>query len=273
MAKGWQGVNNSQYGPVAALTDHPVLPIILIACNAQGVQMSVQLNQEYGLPDPGKPLKLTLQGFAQGDIFERVELQPQQAKGEYATFLSQKAMTLLAGRDESLALNISYDGGQSWTRDTEDIDLTGSSAAIKPVLAACNASAAPSADMNAEQVIRDAVEKYYAYYQDQSGQAAYPDDVLPFSRGVNALIDQTEMGALDYDPFCQCQDWDPNGFFYYIDSVSVKGERANVAIKVKAVGNMELAAITLKLIREGGKWVVDDVTDGGGSLRDYLQDQ
>lgn len=134
------------------------------------------------------------------------------------------------------------------------------------------ATAAASADTLAEETLRQAIDAHFGYYQLPFGSMPDYPGTMPFSRAVNALIDQTEMGAIDYDPFCQCQDYDENAFFYAIRSVKVTGDRGEAVVSVKAVASAEPGVITLKLLREDGKWVVDDVIDAGGSLRDYLRE-
>jgi hypothetical protein len=94
-----------------------------------------------------------------------------------------------------------------------------------------------------------------------------------FSRTMNALIGEDaraangEVGTLEVDPFCQCQDQD--GFV--LDSMAVAqgdADTATASVVFTNMGNQQTA--TLDLVREGGNWKVDDVEMGTLSIKDML---
>jgi len=95
-----------------------------------------------------------------------------------------------------------------------------------------------------------------------------------FSRTMNALIGDDfraangEVGTIEYDIFCQCQDQD--GFV--VNSMAVAQGDLNTASASVVFTNMgiEKSAI-LELVREGGNWKVDDVETGtNSSVKDML---
>jgi hypothetical protein len=95
-----------------------------------------------------------------------------------------------------------------------------------------------------------------------------------FSRTMNALMGDDfraangEVGTIEYDIFCQCQDQD--GFV--VNSMAVAQGDENTASASVVFTNMgiEKTAI-LELVREGGNWKVDDVETGmTNSVKDML---
>lgn len=96
-----------------------------------------------------------------------------------------------------------------------------------------------------------------------------------FSRTMNALIGDDfraangEVGTIEVDIFCQCQDQD--GFV--VDSMAVAQSDENtagVSVVFTNMGNQQTAM--LELVREGGNWKVDDVEMGMLSVKDMLME-
>jgi hypothetical protein len=95
-----------------------------------------------------------------------------------------------------------------------------------------------------------------------------------FSRMMNALIGDDfraangEVGTIEYDIFCQCQDQD--GFV--VNSMAVAQGDENTASASVVFTNMGIQkTATLELVREGGNWKVDDVETGtNSSVKDML---
>ena len=95
-----------------------------------------------------------------------------------------------------------------------------------------------------------------------------------FSRTMNALIGADvraangEVPTLNYDPFCACQDQDE----FTITAMAVAQASPNAAeANVAFVNAGEPEAVTLKLVREGPNWKVDDIVGSDtGSLHDTL---
>lgn len=87
-----------------------------------------------------------------------------------------------------------------------------------------------------------------------------------FTRATADLIwkDSTtrgnEVGALNADPLYDAQDTDIKKFV--IGKASVTGEKATVPVTFTNFG--EKKTLTFGLVKEGGKWKIDDITYGGG---------
>ncbi len=110
--------------------------------------------------------------------------------------------------------------------------------------------------------------------------AGGPQDAPPapgqdpmFSRTMNALIGADvraangEVPTLNYDPFCACQDQEN----FALTAMAVAQADPNAAEANVAFTNMgEAKNLTLKLVREGPNWKVDDIIDGDASLHDTL---
>ena len=72
-------------------------------------------------------------------------------------------------------------------------------------------------------------------------------------------------GALDWDPFCACQDSSPVHWFI---NVHVTG-----ATTARAVIRGAAKPITIKLVMVNGSWRIHDILEDGGSIRaDYIRD-
>lgn len=88
-----------------------------------------------------------------------------------------------------------------------------------------------------------------------------------WSARTGALIDRDrELAAeyapyLDYDPICNCQDW----LDLAVRSVELApGPDGAVDATARFVNGGEETTTRLRLIREGGAWVVDDILNPGG---------
>jgi hypothetical protein len=106
------------------------------------------------------------------------------------------------------------------------------------------------------------------------GEQPAPGQEPLFSRTLNALIGADfraangEVPTLDYDPICGCQD---QGAFT-LDSMAVAQVDKNTAQATVIFTNAgDRKDATLKLVREGVNWKVDDIEFGTeGSLHDML---
>ena len=78
-----------------------------------------------------------------------------------------------------------------------------------------------------------------------------------------------EVGALDGDPICDCQDWGKTG----IDRLDVTSQgvgRATAKVRFRNQG--QATDLTLDLVSFGGRWRIDDIhTNDTPSLVRYLQ--
>lgn len=79
----------------------------------------------------------------------------------------------------------------------------------------------------------------------------------------------SEMGPLDADPLCRCQD--PTGMTLQAVTVTQTDvDRADAAVELMQDGAQ--TSTTLNLLRENGEWRVDNVTpEGDPTMRDELQ--
>ena len=148
--------------------------------------------------------------------------------------------------------------------------------------AATAGAAAPTGPVSRDQVYAAAgegpqafVRTIYAQYANggPQGEQPAPGRDPMFSRTMNALIGADvraangEVPTLNYDPFCACQD---QGDFV-VTATAVDQSDPNTAEANVAFTNMgEPKTLTLKLVREGPNWKVDDIVDGTDSLHDAL---
>ena len=105
---------------------------------------------------------------------------------------------------------------------------------------------------------------------DPYSRASYRDvdwDRPVFSRGTRRLIRQWQVHigkALtiynDFAWFCACQDWDAKAFRFERRSIVERAEgRAEVMVHV-VTGFDGFSDQSLTLVREHGRWVIDDMT-------------
>ena len=131
---------------------------------------------------------------------------------------------------------------------------------------------APAAKAQSLDDARGFVAGLYRAY----GRAPEPDYLGPRARNVfsprllglirrDARNAHGEVGALDGDPICDCQD--PDGIrLVGLDVAHAGASRATARVRVRFAGSRR-EAMTLDLVSVGGRWRVDDVhTRGTPSL-------
>lgn len=132
-------------------------------------------------------------------------------------------------------------------------------------------AAAQAADLQDAATARAFVERIYADYARDSGHAAIDDDFATIFEPQLASAMQAdgdaaaaagEMGKLEADPFCQCQDWEP--FTAQVGDVYAIGDTAKVTVRFH---NFDDRAVTLDLVETSAGWRVSDVTSGDFRLR------
>ena len=140
-------------------------------------------------------------------------------------------------------------------------------------LAACEAkpaeSAAPAVTASAQADGAEAFvrETYAAYHDDPAVQSGASDAV--WSARTKALWDENfeaaqGVGYLGFDPVCNCQDW----LKLHITALVVAPTGPDSADAAVTFVNGEPAVTvnqTLKLVREGGNWAIDDIVWGQGA--------
>lgn len=139
-------------------------------------------------------------------------------------------------------------------------------------IAATAPSAADSA--SAEQFLRQV---YASYANDGPG---VPNDKLQESDVYDASLialmeaDQDaadgEVGFLDGDPLCDCQDWGDIKI-QSLAFTSVEGDRLKASLVLKDVATGEGRKLGLLLHRTAQGWRVEDCISGQGSLAENLK--
>lgn len=76
-----------------------------------------------------------------------------------------------------------------------------------------------------------------------------------FERAWNRAVGK---GGLDYDPICNCQDYDAAKFRHRMKSLEVSGDSAVARLEIDA-GFGEWSALKLSFVRAGGQWLLDDI--------------
>lgn len=141
---------------------------------------------------------------------------------------------------------------------------------IRTFIAAASLSLAilPTSAVAADK--RPAVQAALALYDGYRGEgdAAGADWELPvFSADLTRIIaawmaknDAGEVTELsDFGWFCECQDWDQQGFRTKPLSVKWHGDRATIRMRVHA-GWGNSVEQNLIMVREDGRWLLDDMT-------------
>ena len=128
----------------------------------------------------------------------------------------------------------------------------------------------------ASQTPRQFVERLYAGYRDEN-YSPFEHSQRIFARRLNAAISEDErlahgeVGFLDGDPLCACQD--TGGMHSRVVSVSTARRSATAHVLVRWGGTSDKRDIELKLVRTAAGWRVNDVgtADERSLLRDIEQ--
>lgn len=118
------------------------------------------------------------------------------------------------------------------------------------------------------------VESLYRHYTNHGKGIDFsgPKALHYFSTSLNALMDAdakavgpNEVGVLDGDPICSCQDWD--GIWdLKIDVQMLGSDRANASVTFalfapKAGADRDLRSLDVTLLRTGNQWRIDNILD------------
>jgi hypothetical protein len=118
------------------------------------------------------------------------------------------------------------------------------------------------------------VERIYAqYHQSNYSPLDRPERVFapPLTAAIreDARLAHGEVGFLDGDPLCDCQD--TGGMQARVTSLSTIGGSASARIFLRFSGTTDTRAIRLRLVRTGRGWRIADVgTHGDPSLLQAL---
>lgn len=104
------------------------------------------------------------------------------------------------------------------------------------------------------------LQAFYAPYLATDG--SFADEAQFRSAGLQALYDadaeatpEGEMGALDFDPFIDGQDWEITDL--EIGAAGIAGDYASADVSFKNFG--EERTLSYDLVKEDGGWKIDDV--------------
>jgi Protein of unknown function (DUF3828) len=104
------------------------------------------------------------------------------------------------------------------------------------------------------------LQAFYGRYMAADGDMG--DDGAFFSSGLNALYaadaaatPEGEMGALDFDPFIDGQDWDITDL--QVGAAGIAGDYASADVTFKNFGDER--TLSYDLVKEDGGWKIDDV--------------
>ncbi|HEX3423834.1 MAG TPA: DUF3828 domain-containing protein [Sphingomicrobium sp.] len=124
-----------------------------------------------------------------------------------------------------------------------------------------------------DQSPRDFVQRIYSSYRDSTfSPLVHPETI--FAPRLSAAIRkdqefaQGEVGFVDGDPLCDCQD--TGGMRSRIISVTASGPRAVARVSIRFSGTNDSRDLRLKLIRTAAGWRIADV--GTHDERSLLED-
>lgn len=121
---------------LAAVSGHPSFAALGLRCQpGGGLFMSVVPTPDFALPPAGRDLMLSFSGYVV-ELEWTQAFQPEPGKRDFSTSLPDPLRGMLAGRDESLGLLASIDGGDEW-QELDYLSLAGSSGAIRALEAQC----------------------------------------------------------------------------------------------------------------------------------------
>ena len=142
------------------------------------------------------------------------------------------------------------------------------------VLVALSASPAAAQDVGAAKTFVTGLYAAYARHPgpDYTGRQApqvFSPALLALMRRDAARTPKGDVGALDGDPICNCQDY---GITAVQVAVTASGPgRARADVRFRNFGDRQ--AVTLDLVSVGGRWRVDDVhAEGTPSLVGLFKD-
>lgn len=127
-------------------------------------------------------------------------------------------------------------------------------------MALCGAATATPAGAQTrspdEAAVRAAIDEGYRSYRTGEGGGFTLSPA--FDRVWNRAVGKG--GALDYDPFCSCQDFDPKKFRFRIIALKVAGSRATAEVDTAAFGT-QWDHHRLTFVRTPQGWRLDDLGD------------
>lgn len=125
------------------------------------------------------------------------------------------------------------------------------------------------------------VELLYQHYADnQAGvvfDASGKDQVISSRLMKEVAEDQKltaegDVGYLNYDPICNCQDYD-NLVLEQVNIVPHDGQHVDAVVRFRPFSDgPETVTQTLSLVDENGRWLIDDIVNETQSLYQGIKD-
>lgn len=145
----WQFVGEKA-SAMAVVTDHPEITAVGLRCMpGGGMFMTVVPRAGMAAPQAGQPLMIAFTGYTDTDTIEgNQQLMQDAGRNEFSAEVDPVVLELLAGKNDSLSLIASGDGGGEWQNLTP-LSLGGSSAAIRSLKGQCTGVAGAAASQQA----------------------------------------------------------------------------------------------------------------------------
>jgi hypothetical protein len=278
-ATGWQA-GTSANGPTAMLAGHKNLTSVTLSCLASGqIGMTIKLAPKTIVPPKGKAIHIDLSSYfgSRGEAILPPTATPREFSGPIDAKLVDTLMSRASpvsdktgGDSRVLTLSMSDDGGYSWM-EQNPLTLVGAQPAIRALRDDCatRTGIAAAGFGSDEAELREAIFNMYQVYRYPIEGAPREFVHMPYSAELQRYLDRaTNKGGLDYDPFCQCQDYDEKQFHMQIKNIDMQKERATASIEVGASGWMDgVPRIGMTFLKTPSGWVIDDIVDEGGSLK------
>lgn len=85
------------------------------------------------------------------------------------------------------------------------------------------------------------------------------------------LTAEGDVGYLNYDPICNCQDYD-NLVLEQVDIVPHDGQHVDAVVRFRPFSDgPETVTQTLSLVDENGRWLIDDIVNETSSLYEGMK--
>ncbi len=149
-------------------------------------------------------------------------------------------------------------------------------AAVGPAVPAASAApvpasaSAPAASAQADDAtVRALIDRGLAGYRNTETLKGFDFTFSPEFKRIWARA--LGQGALDHDPVCSCQDFEPSKFRHRITSLRIAGDKAVAEIELDlGFDSGEKSPAKITLVRSPAGWLLDDI--GNANLASYKQD-
>ncbi|MFQ3665706.1 MAG: DUF3828 domain-containing protein [Sphingomonadaceae bacterium] len=114
--------------------------------------------------------------------------------------------------------------------------------------------------------VRAAIDRFYAQYRQPFSDNS--NWTIPLSPAFQRAWDHAlgPDGALGFDPFCACQDYEPREFAHRIDRITMRGATADVVVGIRSFRQEGFTPIRMVMQRQpDGQWLIDDLPGARGA--------